>query len=92
MPKMLKFGGPNLKGDAQSTWYDHRNADGSYGGQIAVRPGDMVEADRVGGIINVKDETGAVVETFEGNPAAYYVETGRGSVIDAAKETTPAKP
>jgi len=89
MARLIRFGGPNLPVGPYSTWYDHRNPDGSYGGQISVRAGHVVAADRVGGEITVELKDGST-ETFCGKTAAYYVDSGRATWVDEDEE--PARP
>jgi hypothetical protein len=91
----LLFGGPNLP-EGKHTWYDHINPDGSYGGQIDVHPGMVLDADRVGKYVGMTeatvttkyDDDGVTIES--GDPpkpvlvpnAKYYVETGRATLIE----------
>ena len=92
--RMVRFGGPNLP-PGRSTWYDHRNPDGNYGGQIIVRPGDMVAANRIGGEIKVPvddaqvwdAEKGEAVmvpqppQTIHGRTVEYYIDAGVAAYV-----------
>jgi len=41
----LRFGGPNLPDNAQ-TFYRHKNPDGSFAGNLNVKPGAVVDEER----------------------------------------------
>ena len=80
MGRKVRFGGPALPAGT-STWYDHRNPDGSYGGQLRVEPGAVVDEDRIGGTITTEFEDGSV-EVRQGNTADYYVNSGRAQYVN----------
>jgi hypothetical protein len=77
MGRKVKFGGPNLP-KGTSTWYEHRNPDGTHGGQVRVDPGDVVDEDNIGGVIEFQQEP---YDAHECNGASYYIESGRAAYV-----------
>lgn len=73
MAVRIKFGGPELPAGSK-TWYDKINEDGTFGGQVFVYHGDVVDAAEIGKIVN-QNGRDALIPNWQ-----RYVEAGQACI------------
>lgn len=80
--EFVKFGGPGLL-PGYHTYYDKRNASGTFGGEIKASPGDVVAAAEIGGEMTLPDG-----RKVRGNDADHFVMRGMAEYVDAPAKAT----